>query len=156
MRTNKELAQAAIELVLPAIENMFKIARRPELHIVVMDPTIKPWEASFEDAIVCQKTLGNPEGWAVEFDVLARKKAKQAWENGRSNIDVQTKHPSLLKEGDILWTGSFVYGGIVVACSGVEPEFDMLASSWVALAFEQLAMHDYLQDKANEPMKPAR
>ncbi|MFA0076800.1 hypothetical protein AB4427_01365 [Vibrio artabrorum] len=156
MKSNLELAESAVELVLPAIDNMFKQAKRKELHIVVINPTVKPWESDFESAILFQRSLGNPESWAVEFDKLARAKAKQAWKHSFSNIDIQSKHPTLLEEGDVLWSGSFVYGGIVVACSGVEPEFDMLASGLIAVAFEQLAVHEYHNDKLSEPMKTFR
>ncbi|QGG79676.1 hypothetical protein GH975_03465 [Litorivicinus lipolyticus] len=37
--------------------------------------------------------------------------------------------------------GSFVYGSVIVACSGVEQWFDVLVSGWVAVAFEQLLVH---------------
>ena len=48
-----------------------------------------------------------------------------------------------MREGDLPFYGSFVYGNVVVACSGVEQWFDMLVSGWVALAFEQLMVHEY-------------
>lgn len=156
MRNQKEIALDAIELVKPAIINLFERTCRKELHIVVMDPTIKPWEAKFEDAILVEETLGTPAEWPVPFDKLARKKAQQAWRDGVANIDHQTLHPSSLREGDILYFGSFVYGNIVVGCSGVEPYYDMLISSWVALAFEQLTIAEYQIDKIKIPKKAFR
>lgn len=156
MRNQKDIAIDAIELVKPAIMNLFERTCRKELHIVVMDPTIKPWEAKFEDSILVEHTIGTPAEWTAPFDELARKKAQQAWRDGMANINHQTIHPSALREGDILYFGSFVYGNIVVGCSGVEPYFDMLISSWVALAFEQLSIAEYQIGKVETPKKALR
>ncbi|WP_133013420.1 hypothetical protein [Marinomonas flavescens] len=151
-RNHKQLAIDAIELVKPAIEKLFDQTNRKELHIVVMDPRIKPWESTFEDAILYQESIKNLE-WTIPFEVLARKKAAQAWRDRSSNINHQAIHPSSLRDEDVLFYGSFVYGDIVVACSGVQQWFDMLVSGWVALAFEQLAMNDYQQSKIDTPTK---
>jgi hypothetical protein len=140
---HEELAIEAITMVKPVIEKMFDKAVRRELHIVVVDPRIKPWEASFNDAILYQESIRSGSEWAVEYDVLARNKAEQAWRDGRANVTHQTQHPTSLRESDCPYYGSFVYGNIVVACSGVQPWFDMMAAGWVAIAFEQLAMHQH-------------
>jgi hypothetical protein len=149
----KQIAAQAIELVTPSIGSLFEKTCRKELHIVVVDPRIKPWESEFNDAILIEKSLGNPEEWQVPFDELARKKAAQAWRQGTANISLQTQHPSSLRSGDILYYGSFVYGDIVVGCSGVEPWFDMLIASWIALAIEQLSIHEYQETKRTNPTK---
>lgn len=152
MRDHKQLAADAVDLVRPAIEKLFDQTNRKELHIVIMDPRVKPWESTFEEAILYQESIKN-ELWKVPFDVIAREKAAQAWRNQQANIHHQTMHPSSLRDNDVLFYGSFVYGDIVVACSGVEQWFDMLVSGWIALAFEQLAMSDYQKAKAVEPTK---
>jgi hypothetical protein len=149
---HKQLAKDAVELVKPAIEKLFDQTNRRELHIVVMDPRIKPWESSFEGAILYEESIKNSE-WSAPFDVFARKKAVQAWRDGTANINHQTIHPSSLRDDDVLFYGSFVYGDVVVACSGVEQWFDMLVSGWIALAFEQLAINDYQQTKIDNPTK---
>ncbi len=153
MLNNKLIAEQAIALITPAIEQLFERTCRKELHIVVMDPRKKPWESSFDDAILYEQTFGNPETWPVPFDELARNKTHQAWRDNSPNIEHQTLHPSSLREGDVLYFGSFVYGNIVVGCSGVEPWFDMLVSSWVATAFEQLTMDEYQKNKLNDPKR---
>lgn len=156
MKSNKEIALDAIELVKPAIEKLFERTNRKELHIVVMDPSIKPWEGNFEESILVESSLGNPSQWTIEFDKLARKKAQQAWRNNTPNIHQQSVHPSSLREGDVLFYGSFVYGDIVVACSGVEQWYDMLISSWIALAIEQLTISEYQSIKSTTPTKQFR
>ena len=139
---HSKIAKQAVELVKPSIEELFKKTNRKELHIVIMDPRLKPWESSFNDAILYQESIKNSQ-WEKPFDDFARSKAEQAWRDQRANIVTQTQHPSSLREGDLPFYGSFVYGNIVVACSGVEQWFDMLVSSWIALAFEQLTIHEF-------------
>ena len=156
MRSHKQLAIDAVQLVTPSIEQLFNHTNRKELHIIIMDPQVKPWESSFEGAILHEASLGNPEQWTIPFDQLARKKAQQAWREGAANLNNQSVHPTSLREGDILFYGSFVYGNVVVACSGVEQWFDMLVSGWLAVAMEQLAIHDYQAQKLQNPTQAYR
>ncbi|CAM4058266.1 MULTISPECIES: hypothetical protein [Vibrio] len=156
MKTHAEIAKDAIELVTPAIERLFERTNRKELHIVVMDPRVKPWESSFEEAILVESSLGNPEQWTIPFDEFARKKAKQAWRNSRANMTNQTLHTASLNEDDLLFYGSFVYGDVVVGCSGVEQWYDMLISGWIAVAIEQLCMAEYQNNKINNPTQITR
>ncbi|KAB7886844.1 hypothetical protein [Poseidonibacter ostreae] len=139
-----DVAKQAVELVKPSINELFNKTNRKELHIVIMDPRLKPWEAKFDEAILYEESIKNST-WEKPFDDFARSKAEQAWRENQANIVTQTQHPSSLREGDLPFYGSFVYGNIVVACSGVEQWFDMLVSSWIALAFEQLMIHEHQQ-----------
>jgi len=156
MLQHKQLAMDAVELVKPAIERLFERTNRKELHIVVMNPALKPWESSFEDAVLYEESLGTPSEWTAPFDLFARKKAQQAWREGAANMTTQTLHPASLRQDDVLFYGSFVYGNVVVACSGVEQWFDMLVSGWIAVAIEQLAIHDYQTNKVTNPTQAYR
>jgi len=139
-----EIAKQAIELVKPSIEALFEHTVRKELHIVVVDPRVKPWEASFDDAILYEYTMRNSDVWQAPYDEFARNKARQAWREQQPNGVIQQLHPSSLRSEDVPFYGSFVYGNVVVGCSGVQQWFDVLISGWVALAFEQLAIADRL------------
>lgn len=138
MLTHAQAAARAIELVRPSIEALFQQTPRQELHIVILDPRVRPWDGSFEDAILLEHSIRNAPSWEKPFDEFARNKALQSWRAQRHSMVLQQQHPSSLHEGDLPFYGSFVYGDIVVACSGVQPWFDMLISGWIALAFEQL------------------
>lgn len=141
---HEETAKQAIALIKPSIEALFKRTNRQEVHIVIMDPRLKPWESDFTSAILYQESIRRSETcWDIPFDELARNKAEQAWREGQANVLTQTLSPSSMREGDTPFYGTFVYGNVVVACSGVEQWFDMLVSGWVALAFEQLMVHDF-------------
>ena len=140
---HEKIARQAVALVKPSIEALFEKTNRKELHIVIMDPRLKPWESNFNDAILYQESIRNSENWENPYDEFAQNKAEQAWRDMQANIVTQTQHPSSLREGDLPFYGSFVYGNVVVACSGVEQWFDMLISGWIALAFEQLMVYDH-------------
>lgn len=139
--THLDLAKSSVELVMPAINCLFEKTNRQELHIVIMDPRFKPWECPFEDAVLFETSIQSGSPWPKPFDEFARNKARQAWREGRSNLVAQTQHPSSLADSDVPFYGSFVYGNVVVACSGVEQWFDLLISGWIALAFEQQLIH---------------
>lgn len=156
MKNITDIAKDAIELTIPSIEKLFERSNRQELHIVVMNPQVKPWESTFEDAILYERSLGSPESWSIPFDQLARKKAQQAWRESTSNIQLQTQHPASLRDDDLLFYGSFVYGNIVVACSGVQQWYDMLVSGWIAIAIEQLTIHEYETSKIKNPTQTLR
>ncbi|EAQ67738.1 hypothetical protein MED121_17464 [Marinomonas sp. MED121] len=141
------LVRDAVALVKPSIELLFERTNRKELHIVVMDPRLKPWESNFDDAILYEESIHTSHEWSLPFDEFARNKAQQAWRGSQPNLVTQSLHPSSLRDEDLSFYGSFVYGDIVVACSGVEQWYDMLISSWIALAFEQLAIAEQHRDQ---------
>lgn len=156
MRSNKEYAIDAVEVVKPSIEKLFERTNRQELHIVIMDPRLKPWDCDFESAVLHEVSIGSPEQWTIKFDELARNKAKQAWQSRTANLHTQSLHPTSLADDDVLFYGTFTYGDIVVGCSGVQQWYDMLISGWIALAMEQLAMHDYQTNKIENPTQTYR
>ena len=148
----KELAREAVELVLPAIFRLLEhYAKRKHLCIVVMDPGIKPWEGSFEKAVLYQHRIGNPAEWEHDYQDIARSKAQQAWRNGQANIITQMLGPANLKTCDTVYWGSFEYQGVIVAASGIQPWFDMLVSAWVAVAIQQIAQNRIQIFKETKP-----
>ena len=151
VKSQTEIVADAIQLVRPSIDLLFKRSNRQLLHIVVMNPRLKPWEADFEEAILYETSIGDPATWTIPFDQLARNKARQAWRNGRANINNQLLHPASLRDDDVLFFGTFVYGDIIVASSGVEQWYDMMISGWIAVAIEQLTMHEYQTIKSENP-----
>ncbi len=151
---HKELAREAIDLLYPTIKALLaEKAKRNDMHIVVMDPTRKPWECTFEEAVLYEYSMTDPSLWENPYDQMAREKAKQAWRDGRSNMHKHLTAPATLKRGDLAFYGSFDYEGVIVASSGVEPWFDVLVCGWVAVAVQQLAQADYQAFKAAQPME---
>ena len=149
---HKIIAESAIDLLAPSISKLLRErAKRTDLHIVVMDPTKKPWEVPFEQAILLEKSLSDKSRWDNPYDELARAKARQAWRDGSDNVRKHLLAPATLATGDIVHYGSFEFQGVIVAASGVEGWFDVLISGWVALAIQQLAQDYYQKFKAGNP-----
>ncbi len=92
MKSHLDIAKEAIELVTPSIHKLFEQTNRQELHIVIMDPRVKPWESTFEESILFEASLGTPDKWTIPFDDFARKKALQAWRNNQPNLINQSQH----------------------------------------------------------------
>ena len=137
----RDIPEQAIAIVMPAIDELLKRAKRNHLHIVIMNPQLKPWESDFETAIWHEHSVRDDKDWDHDFRAFAISKANQDWREGQHNLITQTLAPALLRKGDTFFTGSFNYYGVIVACSGIEPEFDMLISGWIAMAIQQLTKH---------------
>lgn len=147
----RELHDQVMELMRPSIDALLEqYAKRKHYHIVIMDPKKKPWECSFEDAILAEFSQGK-DAWEHYYDKIARSKAKQAWRNQQANVITQTLAPATLLSGDTFYFGSFEYYGMIVACSGIESYFDMLISGWIALSYQQLSQHYITKHKAAYP-----
>lgn len=148
----KEIAEEAYEILKPSIQKLLiEKAKRKDMHIVVMHPGIKPWETSFEEAILVEFSLTDKDKWENPYDVLARAKAKQAWRDGKDNVHKHLIAPATLNNGEVAFYGSFVHEGVVVAASGVEGWFDVLISGWMAVAIQQLAQEWYQKFKTDNP-----
>ena len=46
-----DIARESVALVKSSIEQLFNRTNRKELHVVIMDPHLKPWESGFNDVI---------------------------------------------------------------------------------------------------------
>jgi len=112
--------------------------KRPDLHIIIMDPT-KPfgYGGSFEDAILCEIRWGNPD---EIYRSIALEKAEVTWRTGRPSHDVQQDAPHLLKKRNTKWGGSAIHEGQVVACSGVEWFNDQFYSQVLAATCVRLCI----------------
>jgi hypothetical protein len=147
----KALPEEVYYTVKPAIDSLLeRHAKRKHFHIVMMDPQKKPWECTFEEAILAEFSLG-VECWKHDYKAIARSKAKQAWRNQQANIVTQMLGPATLLPGDTVYYGSFEYYGMIVACSGVEAYFDMLISGWMALTYQQMSQHFLTKYKTTHP-----
>ena len=150
---HSSICEEAVSLLTPSIEKLLaEKAKRKDMHVVIMNPTLKPWESSFEDAVLLEHSFTDKSVWENPYDELARAKAKQAWREGRSNRDLFQKAPAALCDGDVAFYGSFEYEGVIVAASGVEGWYDVLICGWIAMAVQQLAQAELQAFKQENPM----
>jgi hypothetical protein len=147
------------EMIRPAIMHLLEtMARRKHLHIVVMNPRIKPWDGfKLEQSILVEFSIGDPSEWEYDYKKFARSKTEQAWRDQRPNLITQMLAPATLRSGDTFYFGSFEYYGVYVGCSGIESHFDMMIAGWYAVGFQQTMQHliqKYREENPNEDFLP--
>jgi hypothetical protein len=128
-------AKQAVEQVLPFIReamNNHEVGESGFLHIVVMDPALTPLNASFDEAVLYEHSIGNRSDWDADYQAFARAKAKVSWVTGMNSQTVQETRPHLLRRGDTRLWGSATIDGIVVATSGAHPWYDEAFSGMLA------------------------
>nr|WP_307726774.1 hypothetical protein [uncultured Caldimonas sp.] len=140
---DRDMAQRAVELALPILEASTRDDRINQggfMHVVVMDPARTPMNASFEEAILYEQSIGGRrEDWDADYAGFARAKARISWQHGADSFRVQTAEPYRLRPGDTTLWGSVCLDGIVVAVSGGEAEFDEAFSGMVAMLIRAFA-----------------
>lgn len=147
----KAIAEEAVKTVMPAIMSLMKNRGvRGDLHIVVLDPTIKPWNGTFTDAVIYEHQIGDPQEWKHDYASIARSKAEQSWRTQMPNGIMQLNAAALIEAGDVKYASAFVepLSGMTVGCSGIQGYFDYLVGGWVALACLQFAKDE--SEKARE------
>jgi hypothetical protein len=139
---DREAAGLALRLVMPMIEAALsrqEIGESGCLYIVIMNPALHPWEATFEQAILLEHAVGDPEKWDADYAAYARAKARTTWQNGRDTHGLSGVSPHRLRAGDAGVWGSAIVDGIVVATSGVHPWYDEAFSGALAYALRAVA-----------------
>lgn len=143
----KEIAWLAVQYTFPAVQRLIetKVLKRSDLHIVVASPLIPEnikedfW---YEKGILYEYSIGDPEKWEFPFKKIARSKCYLSWRYQMPTQVIQARAPHLLGSDSTLYYGSAVSDGLVVACSGVQPYFDQMISSWVLEACRALCIQE--------------
>ncbi|ARP85201.1 hypothetical protein [Bordetella genomosp. 9] len=139
---DREAAQQALQLVMPMIDAAMsnrEVGESGFLYIVIMNPAVRPWEASFEEAILLEHSVGDRDKWDADYAAYARAKARTTWMAQRDTHGMASASPHLLRAGDAGVWGSAVVDGIVVATSGVNAWYDEAFSGAIAYALRAVA-----------------
>ena len=141
----KEMAESATNFVLdsifqnlPANKGMLRellSPKRDQCHIVILVPGMQDDRRGYphfpiEPVVLYEHSKQNGERFEHPFDLIARCKALQLWDN--RNDDRTDCQPHLLFQNDTPYWGGVKRRGIVVACSGVQPWIDKLVSGMIA------------------------
>jgi hypothetical protein len=147
---DEETIERAFQIASPVLEQAARdraIGQSGVFHVVVLDPMCTPENATFEEAILAERSYGKPrKEWEVDFAAYARAKARVSWHARRDSHAVQALAPQLRQADDTpLWGGVYL-DGLVVAASGAEPQYDEAMSGMVALLIRAL-----LKGRAGSP-----
>lgn len=131
------IAQEAVNQACVLIDLMMKThaVKREHLHIVVLD-TAERFEQGKLLPILYQHSVGDTTKWEYDYARFAREKAQVSWRTGLDTRIVKYMMPQLYEQGDVIYAGGVCYDGIVVACSGVESEYDEVFARLIASLIE--------------------
>ncbi len=139
---DREIAEHAVDLQLPSIEAALKVSGVSGLgvlHVVVLDPAVRAPEATFEQALLCERSIGPRERWDVDYAAYARDKARLSWTHRMDSRRLQMMEPHRLSANDPLVWGGVWLDGLVVAASGAMPIWDEAFSLAIAGTLRTLA-----------------
>ena len=146
---NKELAQAAVDAVMPAISALMhdrhSPLKRKTACILVANPSVIPTSPEMRDewveagGILHRHDIG--DNWEYPFDKIATSKLHLSMLYRMSTREIQFNQPWLTENGDTSYYGSVYCDGLAVACSGVQPYFDEMISEWVLSSIRGYCFH---------------
>ena len=118
------ICRRAWEITLGSVENAFDLGVTNKLAgtVVVCFQCTFPGIKFEADMVFINNVGDHPD--RAKYDLIAKAKAEVSWETGLPSRKVQQDAPQLLKTGMTKWGGSVIEHGLVVAFSGVQPEFD--------------------------------
>ena len=111
------------------------------MHLVVMDPAADPHAASFEDAILAERSFGDVAHWEADYAWYARAKARLAWREQTSLRTLFAQHRERLREDDIQVEGAVKCGHWIVGASGAQAWYDHAIATIAIALFDAAAEH---------------
>jgi len=141
-RFTHEIAEQAIEIAMPFINQIMEQEERNGLQIYV--------SSIMSDTIMAKRTIGDHSEWKNPYDLIAANKMKVTCRTELSSREVQLLYPEMVGgDGDTIYWGSWIDGGIVVAISGLPPEWDEACSKHICAIIRALLTTQSKQDFAS-------
>ena len=140
----KKIAEEALGLALEdiLIEEFLRVlksqdSKEPTFHVVIMGHQkvmeLKRWPNNIiVPEIFAEYTYGDPDTWPENYDYakLARRKAYQ-YPTGNLGSGIEP-NPVYMFPDDVVLMGAVSINGLIVACSGVQPQYDRMISGHIA------------------------
>lgn len=141
-----ETCEVAVKIALRAVMDegspLHGVVKRHCCYIVVLVPGIQPLGHAFSDnpirpVCIYQQGFGDRQMWSADYDKIAWSKALHLWQGRNDEKPGIERH--LLFPGDTVYWGGVKRHGIVVSCSGVQPNYDQLIAGIAADSIKALA-----------------
>ena len=143
---------AAVDRVFGALAPMLAklladpaISAESAMHIVVMDPAADPRSVPFEDAILAERSFGDPARWEADYAWYARAKTRLAFREQTTLRTLFAAHPERLRADDIRVEGAVCDYPWVVGASGAQAWYDHAVAT-IAIALFQAAVEHARQE----------
>lgn len=144
-RFTTEIAEQALEIAMPFIQSIMKEQERKGLFINV--------GCNISKQIMAQRSIGNKQtDWNAPYDGIADSKVNITFTTNKPSREVQLLYPEMVGGiGDTIYWGSWIDGGIVVAMSGLPPEWDEACAKHICAIVRALlttqSKQDFVSDK---------
>ncbi len=129
-------------MVQPSIEAALRdrsISGLSVLHVVIVDPLALAPEATFEQAVLVERSIGPRDQWDVDYAAYAYAKARLSWTYHKDSRLVVWTEPQQQQPGEPPGWGAVWLDGLIVAASGAQPIWDEAFSLSIAAALRALA-----------------
>lgn len=150
---DRDAARRAVAFALPILEEAVTrahVAPSGVLHVVIMDPALTPLNATFDEAVLYEHSIGRPRAdWDADYAAFARAKASVTWHTGLDSHTVRYAEPYRLRTGDTTLWGSVAVDGLIVGVSGAFPAYDEAFAGTIAMFLRAIAKssaHDSVQE----------
>jgi hypothetical protein len=124
---HRDVALHALDTLAPMLATLLADREKSgesAMHVVVMDPAADPRTTSFEDAILCERSYGEPARWEADYAWYARAKTRLAFRERMSLRTLYAMHAERLHADDIRVEGAVCAGRWVVGASGAQAWYD--------------------------------
>ena len=146
-RFTREIAQKALDIAMPFLEQIIKQEERKGISVNIgyRNP-VRPQDTKANRPIY-GLTIGDGE----DYIEIAMSKYELTLETGLSSREVQLLHPEATggKDQTKFW-GSWIDGFIIVAISGLPPEWDEACSKFICGVIKALLTTQSIQDFASD------
>lgn len=148
---HKDLAEKAIELVLPSIQGAMSsgLFKRQHMHLIILDGRI-PYEGQTVEEMVQQAVLAEfsigEDDWEHNYKDIARSKVHMTWKTGKPSDQVPHH---MRQDGDTIYSGSAIVDSTIAGGSGVQWYFDRMAGTWLASGYNAL-VHNACEQAEND------
>jgi len=127
-RFTREIAKDAVETAMPFINHIMQELGRTGLGVKV--GLRRPDKLS--DTPLYSLQIGEPAEWKHPYLKIAESKYYMTQETGRPSREVQLLYPEMAgASGQTVYWGSWIDGFIIVATSGLPPEWDEVCSKLI-------------------------
>ena len=144
---SRDDVEEAVRRVMLAVRALQEegVLSRFDLHVVVADPAVMPWDlCRGNDRVISwilyEESFGNKAEWEYPYDLIARSKTELSWLYGMTTQRIQTEAPHLLRDGDTIYFGSAVGFGLTVGVSGVKAYHDQMIAEWILSACRAIVL----------------
>lgn len=139
----RDAVMRGFDALAPLLEGLLAdpaISGEHAMHLVVMDPDAAP-RTTFGDAILAERSFGDPARWQADYAWYARAKTRLAWREQTSLRTLFAEHPERLRADDIRVEGAVKQGPWVVGASGAQAWYDHAIATIAIALFEAAVEH---------------